>query len=123
MYHWARTLGFEVVAAGRGEIRYPEDRYQGPHKETRGRPWVSTSPKMENSFRDGTKAQIEMAAVSNSTGLVPDVRGMHAPQVAAGELPRVFRLEEEGGVLGRKGVVETANAVNEEGTLVEEGQV
>jgi predicted homoserine dehydrogenase-like protein len=110
MYHWARTLGFEVVAAGRGEIRYPEDRYQGPHKETRGRPWVSTSPKMENSFRDGTKAQIEMAAVSNSTGLVPDVRGMHAPQVA-------------GGVLGRKGVVETANAVNEEGTLVEEGQV
>jgi len=123
MYHWARTLGFEVVASGRGEIRYPEDRYQGPHEEKRGRPWVSTSPKMENSFRDGTKAQIEMAAVSNATGLLPDVRGMHAPQVAVAELPRVFRLEEQGGVLKRKGVIETANAVNQEGSFIEEGQV
>lgn len=123
MYHWARTLGFEVVAAGRGEIRYSDDRYHGPHKETRGRPWVSTSPKMENSFRDGTKAQIEMAAVSNSTGLLPDVRGMHTPQVGVRGLPRVFRLKADGGILGRKGVIETANSVNEEGMLVGEDQV
>jgi predicted homoserine dehydrogenase-like protein len=123
LFHWANTLGFEIVAAGRGTTRYPEDRYQGPHEEKRGRIWISTSPQMANSFRDGTKSQIEMAAVSNATGLVPDVRGMHEPQVSVNDLPKIFSLKEDGGLLNRRGVIELANAVTAEGALVREGQV
>ncbi len=123
LYHWANSLGFEIVAAGRGNIRYPEDRYQGPHEEKRGRNWISNSPKMANSFRDGTKSQIEMAAVSNATGLVPDVRGMHEPQVSVSDLSKVLALKEDGGILSRKGVIENVNAVTDDGVLVEEDQV
>jgi predicted homoserine dehydrogenase-like protein len=123
LYHWADSLGFDVVAAGRGTIRYPDDRHQGPHEETHGRPWISNSPAMVNSFRDGTKSQIEMGAVSNATGLLPDVRGMYEPQVAVKDLARVFAPKQKGGILGRSGVIELANAVDGEGRLVEQDQV
>jgi predicted homoserine dehydrogenase-like protein len=57
-------------------------------------------------FVDGSKTMIEMAAVSNATGLVPDVRGMHGPMTHREILERVFRLEEDGGLLHRVGVVD-----------------
>ena len=34
------------------------------------------NPKMFNSFIDGTKSGIEMAAVANATGLEPQARGL-----------------------------------------------
>jgi predicted homoserine dehydrogenase-like protein len=123
LYHWANTLGFEIVAAGRGEVCFEENRFEGPHEERKGRSWISNSPKMANSFRDGTKAQIEMAAVSNATGLVPDVKGMHEPHVSVNDLPRVFALKEDGGVLSRKGVIEIANSVTDDQVWVKDGQV
>ena len=45
--------------------------------------------KMFNSFRDGTKAQVEMTALANMTGLPPDVRGMHEPSL---NILRLLRL-------------------------------
>ena len=123
LYHWANTLGLDVIAAGRGCFRFPEDRYQGPHEDRRGRSWISENPKMANSFRDGTKAQIEMAAVSNATGLVPDIRGMHEPFAPVSQLSKIFRLKEHGGILNQTGVIEIANAVNDEGTWIKEDQV
>jgi predicted homoserine dehydrogenase-like protein len=49
---------------------------------------------------------IEMAAVSNATGLVPDVRGMHGPRTSRDKLHETFALREHGGLLSRAGVVE-----------------
>ena len=57
-------------------------------------------------FVDGSKTMIEMAAVSNATGLVPDVRGMHGPKTTRDKLNEVFALKEHGGVLSRVGVVD-----------------
>jgi predicted homoserine dehydrogenase-like protein len=57
-------------------------------------------------FVDGSKTMIEMAAVSNATGLVPDVRGMHGPKTSRDKLHETFALKEHGGVLSRTGVVE-----------------
>jgi predicted homoserine dehydrogenase-like protein len=57
-------------------------------------------------FVDGSKTMIEMAAVSNATGLVPDVRGMHGPETDRDHLAETFRLVEDGGVLTRAGVVD-----------------
>jgi predicted homoserine dehydrogenase-like protein len=121
--HWAETLGLQLVAAGRGTTRYSEDRAQGPGEEKRGRLWISNNPKMANSFRDGTKAQIEMAAVSNATGLVPDVPGMHEAAIAVDDLARVLALREHGGILARTGVIELANSVRPDDTLLPAGRV
>jgi predicted homoserine dehydrogenase-like protein len=57
-------------------------------------------------FVDGSKTMIEMAAVSNATGLVPDVRGMHGPKTSREKLNETFALKEHGGVLSQTGVVD-----------------
>ena len=119
---WARTLGFEIVAAGRGTIFYADDREGTPDTvperfgfdaELVERRTINF--KMFNSFRDGTKAQVEMTALANMTGLPPDVRGMHEPALNLADIPRAFSLREEGGLLSQHGVVELANSVADDG--------
>lgn len=119
---WARSLGLEIVAAGRGTIFYADDfggtpdtaaarfGFSPEHIERR-----TINLKMFNSFRDGTKAQVEMTALANAAGLEPDVRGMHEPSVNLEEIPQQLSLREEGGLLSRHGVVELANSVAEDG--------
>ncbi|HJP33120.1 MAG TPA: SAF domain-containing protein [Candidatus Latescibacteria bacterium] len=122
MVEWAKTLGFEIVAAGRGTIYYSDDRDGTPDSvqerfgfsdEVMSRRTINT--KMYNSFRDGTKAQVEMTALANMAGLPPDVRGMHEPSVDLEDMPRQFSLKEEGGLLSRSGVVELANSIATDG--------
>jgi predicted homoserine dehydrogenase-like protein len=57
-------------------------------------------------FVDGSKTMVEMAAISNATGLVPDVAGMHGPAATLTELEHVLCPKEDGGILSRKGVVD-----------------
>ena len=119
---WAKTLGFEIVAAGRGTI-YLADDFEGTPDTVPERFGFSQEMlerrtinlKMYNTFRDGTKAQVEMTALANAAGLVPDVRGMHEPSANLEDIPRLFSLREEGGLLSRHGVVELANSVAEDG--------
>ena len=42
------------------------------------------------------RAQVEMTALANMTGLPPDVRGMHEPSLNLSQIPQVFSLREEG---------------------------
>ena len=122
MVAWARTLGFEIVAAGRGTTFYEDDRTGTPDtaperfgfsQEVIERRTINL--KMYNSFRDGSKAQIEMTALANMAGLVPDVRGMHEPSLNIPDIARSFSLKDEGGILSRQGVVELANSVADDG--------
>jgi len=76
---------------------------------------------MYNPFRDGSKAQIEMCALANATGLVPDKRGMHEPSAGVADLARLFALKQDGGLLSRSGVVELANCVGPNGEDVPGG--
>jgi len=55
---------------------------------------------------DGSKTMIEMAAVSNATGLTVDIRGMHGPSCNIKDLTRIFSTKEQGGILNRTGVVD-----------------
>jgi predicted homoserine dehydrogenase-like protein len=125
MVEWARTLGFEIVAAGRGTIFYGDDRQGMPDTvpqrfgfsdEMLVRRTINL--KMYNSFRDGSKAQIEMTALANAAGLVPDVRGMHEPSVNLADIPVRFSLVDEGGLLSQHGVVELANSIAEDGVTM-----
>lgn len=116
---WARSLGFEVVAAGRGTILFEDDPMGTPdtvperfgfNEKTLNRHTINLKM-YNNTFRDGTKAQVEMTALANAAGLPPDVRGMHEPSVNLADIPQQFSLQEEGGLLSRHGVVELANSV------------
>ena len=118
MIEWANTLGFEIVAAGRGTIFYDNDRIGVPDtvpqrfgfsQEMIERRTINF--KMFNSFRDGSKAQIEMTSLANMAGLPPDIRGMHEPSVNITDIAQVFSVKEEGGILSRHGVVELANSI------------
>lgn len=122
LFDWAATLGLEPVAVGRGTRLYPHDRHGdadqalerlGYDADTASR--LRLNAQMYNSFRDGTKSQIEMCAVSNMTGLPPDRRGMHEPSAGLDELPNLFAPRDAGGLLRHTGVVDLANAVAPDG--------
>lgn len=122
---WCRTVGFDVVAAGKGTKYLPEYNYSTPDTV-----WdyygftdeqISSgdyNPKMFNSFLDGTKSAIEMAAVANGTGLVPQSEGLLFPSASKDDLPSVFRESSLGGSLTRRGTVEIASSMYRDGSEV-----
>ncbi|MER9625355.1 homoserine dehydrogenase [Mesorhizobium sp. M0222] len=102
---FAKSLGFNIIAAGKGKNNplkidaMPAD-YE---KEAAER---NMNARMLVEFVDGSKTAIEMVAIANATGLVPDVPGMHGPTATLEELASVLCPREDGGVLHRKGVVD-----------------
>lgn len=114
---WARACGFEVVAAGKGTLYMPEfhastpDTVWGHYGLTPERAEESgLNPKMFNSFLDGTKSGIEMAAVANATGLTPAPGGLTFPPCPAQELASTLIPETDGGTLHHKGQVEVISS-------------
>jgi predicted homoserine dehydrogenase-like protein len=119
---WARACGFKVVAAGKG-TRY-EPHY---HRSTPDNVWdildrylkiadrKSINPKMFNSFVDGTKSGIEMTAVCNATGLVPQSGGLGFPPATRFELAEVCKPKAAGGTLETEGVTEVVSSVYRDG--------
>jgi predicted homoserine dehydrogenase-like protein len=119
---WARACGFTVIAAGKG-TRY-EPHY---HRSTPDTVWdildkylqiedrSSINPKMFNSFIDGTKSGIEMTAVCNATGLLPQSAGLGFPPATRFELADVCKPEAEGGTLEKAGVTEVVSSVYRDG--------
>lgn len=72
------------------------------------------------SFLDNTKSAIEMTALSNMTGLLPDVRGMHFPPLELNEIPENLCLKSEGGILDHEGVVEAVSSLHPDDHNVEQ---
>ena len=119
---WARAAGFKVICAGKG-TRY-EPHY---HKSNPDNVWdildkylnitdrKSINPKMFNSFVDGTKSGIEMSAVCNATGLVPQSDGLHFPPATRFELAEVCKPKSDGGTLEKAGVTEVTSSVYRDG--------
>ena len=120
---WAQTLGFRVVCAGRGTVLFRDDHHATPDTYREQAERNSNNPKMYCSFRDGTKSQTEMAAVSNVLRMPPEVRGMHEPYCPWHDLGRVFSLDRDGGILRSEGVIDMANAVDSSGRYVHEDKV
>ncbi|TMC82430.1 MAG: NAD(P)-dependent oxidoreductase, partial [Chloroflexi bacterium] len=120
---WAQTLGFRVVCAGRGTVLFADDHHATPDTYREQAERNRNNAKMYCSFRDGTKSQTEMAAVSNVLRMPPEVRGMHEPYCRWQDLGRVFSLEKDGGILSSVGVVDMANAVDGSGRYGHEDKV
>jgi predicted homoserine dehydrogenase-like protein len=105
LHNFSRTLGFEVVCLGKGKNN-PLDHEATPESCREEAERRGMNPKMLASFKDGSKTMVEMAAVSNATGLVPDVPGMRGPKVDLKDLANVFIPQEDGGILSRRGCVD-----------------
>ena len=126
MVDWARACGFPVVAAGKGTKYLP-----AYHNMTPETVWDcygispeaaaagGMNPKMFNSFMDGTKSGIEMAAVANATGLDPAPQGLAFPPASVEELPQVLRPRRDGGTLVQKGQVEVVSSLRRDGSEIE----
>jgi predicted homoserine dehydrogenase-like protein len=57
-------------------------------------------------FVEGSKTMVEMAAIANATGLVPDKPGMHGPKASLAELSKILVPEKDGGCLSKAGCVD-----------------
>jgi predicted homoserine dehydrogenase-like protein len=73
---------------------------------------------MFNSFLDGTKSAIEMAAVANAAGLEPAPDGLEFPACGVDDLARLMRPRSEGGVLHHRGQVEVVSSIERDGRPV-----
>jgi predicted homoserine dehydrogenase-like protein len=122
---WARAAGFEVIAAGKGTKYLP-----AYHASTPETVWghYGFAPEMVakgdfnaqmfNSFLDGTKSAIEMAAVANATGLRAAPGGLEFPPCGVDDLARVLRPQAVGGHLHHRGQVEVVSSVERDGRPV-----
>jgi predicted homoserine dehydrogenase-like protein len=105
LVNFLRSLGYPIVAAGKGKNNpFVIDAIPADYvDEARRR---NMNPRMLVEFVDGSKTMVEMVALANATGLTPDIPGMHGPNAPLSTLQDVFRPREEGGLLSRKGVVD-----------------
>jgi predicted homoserine dehydrogenase-like protein len=73
---------------------------------------------MFNSFLDGTKSAIEMAAVANACALDVPQDGLLFPPCGAETLASVLRPKSIGGILERDGMVEVVSSLERDGRAV-----
>ncbi|QFR33022.1 NAD(P)H-dependent oxidoreductase [Ancylobacter sp. TS-1] len=125
MVDWARTCGFRIVCAGKGTKYLPSF-----HKSTPDTIWSlygltpeqaaqgGMNAQMFNSFADGTKSSIEMAAIANAAGLTAPSDGLLFPPCGVDDLATILRPREHGGVLEHSGTVETVSSLERDGRPV-----
>ena len=122
---WARAAGLDVICAGKGTKYLPIY-----HASTPATVWGhygfseaqvaggDFNAQMFNSFLDGTKSALEMAAVANATGLEPAADGLAFPACGVDDLPNLLRPRQDGGILPQKGTVEVVSSIERDGRPV-----
>ncbi len=125
MIDWARSCGFRVVAAGKGTKYLPIY-----HASTPDTVWshygltaeqaaaAGMRSQMFNSFLDGTKSGIEMAAIANAADLQAASAGLMFPPCGAEDLAHVLRPRRKGGQLEFSGQVEVVSSLERDGRPV-----
>ncbi|MGI9463805.1 MAG: NAD(P)H-dependent oxidoreductase [Aestuariivirgaceae bacterium] len=119
---WARACGFKVVCAGKG-TRYlpsyhaltPDTVWEVLKQYLKVDETSDINPKMFNSFLDGTKSGIEMTAVCNATGLMPQDEGLAFPPATRFELADTCKPAASGGCLTRDGTTEVVSSLYRDG--------
>jgi predicted homoserine dehydrogenase-like protein len=122
---WARTAGLDVVCAGKGTKYLPV--YHASTPQTVWGHYGFSDEQVEsgdfnaqmfNSFLDGTKSALEMAAVANAAGLDPAADGLSFPACGVDDLPRLLKPRRHGGILPHKGTVEVVSSLERDGRPV-----
>ncbi|MGM0168508.1 hypothetical protein IGI39_004263 [Enterococcus sp. AZ135] len=110
MYEFAKSMGMEVLVAGKGKnnalkVSANPDTAQA-EADSKG-----MNSHMLAAFQDGTKTMAEMNLLSNAIGYVPDVVGMHGISADLDGTVEKLNLKENGGVLNNFGVVEYVDGI------------
>ncbi len=105
LIEFVSALGYPIVAAGKGKnnplnIDATPDMYADEAKRR------NMNVRMLVEFVDGSKTMVEMAAIANATGLVPDIAGMHGPAATYEQLATTLIPVKDGGVLSKAGCVD-----------------
>ena len=126
MVDWARSCGFRIVAAGKGTKYLPEYHYSTPDSvwshyglSAEQAAAAGMRSQMFNSFLDGTKSAIEMAAIANAADLRAPSDGLGFPPCGADDLAQVLRPASAGGQLEFDGQVEVVSSLERDGADVE----
>ena len=105
LIEFVSAMGHNIVCAGKGKNNPLNiDAVPSAYEEEAAR--RNMNPRMLVEFVDGSKTMVEMAAIANATGLVPDKPGMHGPAATRDELSRTLIPKADGGVLGGMGRVD-----------------
>lgn len=125
MVDWARAAGFDVVCAGKGTKHLPEYHYSTPDTVWDYYGFTQEqlasgdlNPQMFNSFLDGTKSALEMAAVANGCDLNPPTDGLNFPPCGVWDLPSVLKPVSEGGQNEKNATVEVVSSMEKDGRSV-----
>ena len=114
LYCFAKAMGMQVKVMGKGKNN-KLDHECNPDTVLEEATHRKMSPRMLCAFKDGTKTMVEMTAMSNATGLIPDVVGGHGPEASPAdrckELNDIFKLKKDGGILNQHGVVDFVNGI------------
>ena len=122
---WARSCGFHVTAAGKGTKYLPQYHLSKPETvwnhygiSVEDAAQACMNSKMFNSFLDGTKSALEMAAIANACNLAPPTNGLQFPPCGMNDLAHVLRPISAGGQLEINGQVEVVSSIERDGRPV-----
>lgn len=105
LINFCHKLGLDVICAGKGKNN-PLNIYCTPDDFIDKGKEINVNPRMISSFVDGTKTMLEMAILSNATGIPIDITGMHGPEINVSDLVKIFNLKEKGGILKNVPVID-----------------
>lgn len=127
---WARTLGLDIVAAGKsseydlvfdpasGRITQLDQTFDAPQMgallqlgDDIHATLAARRAALGGRKTSATADYCEMSVVGTNTGLVSDVELMHYPIARTAELADVYALREDGGILHKPGVIEVFNVL------------
>ena len=128
MIEWARALGLEVVCGGKArDVEIVVDEAAGQLRTQRKS--LELEPAQRALFAAGPQEAalgrlagrqelawglshlmgydlVELLIAANATGLAPDVDTLHGPLLRIPEIPQVLAPADEGGILGRRDVID-----------------
>ena len=98
LIEFVSAMGHRIISAGKGKNN-PLNIDANPDGYTEEAIRRHMNPRMLVEFVDGSKTMVEMAAIANATGLLPDKPGMHGPACSRDELNQVLVPASAGGLL------------------------
>ena len=110
IYEFAKNCGFDVLVLGKGKNNELNN-YATPESLKKAAEKKGINPRMLTSFVDGTNTMIELNAVCNALGFVPDIRGCHFIETSPKNIAKDYKLKKDGGILNSYGVVDFATGI------------
>lgn len=110
LYDFCKNCGFEVLVLGKGKNN-ALDNYATQDDLAQDAKRRGINKRMLTSFVDGTNTMIELNAVCNALGFLPDVRGCHFFHSTPKTLADDIKLKSQGGILNSYGIVDFVKGI------------